>query len=43
MKAIDSLAKDQVYADPVKKLQSEMLASLIELRKSMAQGIDLAC
>ena len=43
MKQIDSMAKDQVYADPVKKVQTEMLYQLVAMRKSMAQGIEMAC
>jgi len=40
MDKIDELSKDKVYADPVKKVQEEMLSALIEVRQSMADSIE---
>ena len=42
MKNIDALTENQVYADPVKKLQEEMLAEMIQLRANLAKSIESA-
>ena len=35
--------EDQVYADPIKKLQEETYQQLLVLREGLYQSIDLAC
>ena len=40
MANIDKLTDNTVYADPVTKLQEEMLRDLLAIRKSIAAGID---
>lgn len=43
MKSIDALTANQVYNDPVKKAQEEMLSQLLLVRESMAKSIDDVC
>ena len=42
MQYIDKLTENKVYADPVKAIQEEMLAQLLEVRKSFASSIENA-
>ena len=42
MANIDKLTDNQVYADPIKILQQEMLRDLLVIRKNIAEGIDKA-
>lgn len=35
--------EDQVYADPIKKLQEEMLQQLYVLREGLYQTLDVSC
>jgi hypothetical protein len=43
MKNIDKLTQDQVYADPLRKLQEEMLGEMIKLRTQVAKSIEEVC
>ena len=43
MKKIDALTENQVYKDPVKQMQEEMLQDMLKLRAEMAKGIEEAC
>lgn len=43
MKQIDELSQDKVYADPIRKLQEEMLQSMLALREGLAKSIGEAC
>ena len=43
MKNIDKLTENQVYADPLKKLQEEMLQEMIKLRAQVAKSIEEVC
>ena len=38
-----NLLEDQVYADPIRKLQEEIYGQLIALREGLHQTIDLSC
>ena len=42
MQNIDALTEDQVYVDPIKKLQEEMLQEMIKLRANLAKSIESA-
>jgi hypothetical protein len=42
MANIDKLTDNQVYSDPVTKMQEQMLKDLLAIRKSIASGIDSA-
>lgn len=43
MKNIENLTQDKVYADPLKKLQEEMLGEMIKLRAQVAKSIEEVC
>ena len=43
MKNIDALTDHQVYADPVRKIQEEMLRDLLLVREQMAKSIEDVC
>ena len=43
VKQINALTENQVYADPIKKVQEEMLTELLTMRADLAQSIDHAC
>ena len=42
MKSIDSLTENKVYADPLQKLQEEMLNDMLKLRANLAKSIEQA-
>jgi hypothetical protein len=42
MQNIDALTENKVYADPIKKLQEEMLAEMLKLRANLAVSIESA-
>jgi len=43
MKNIDALTDHKVYADPVQKVQEEMLRDLLVIREQMAKSIEDVC
>lgn len=42
MKSIDALTENTVYADPMQKLQEDMLNDMLKLRANLAKSIEQA-
>ena len=43
VKQIDALTQDKVYADPIRKVQEDMLKELLVMRADLAKSIEHAC
>ena len=43
MQKIDSLTENKVYADPVQKMQEDMLQEMLKLRVELAKTIEEVC
>jgi hypothetical protein len=43
IKQINALTESQVYADPIKKIQENMLSELLAMRADLSKSIEHAC